>query len=96
MLFYCPLASRKLYSVTADLLADPAATDGQVAATVREVAARDFASDGLEHPAPGRLYLTDYETNAVRRQSPCGADRREPPYRVFRVKTDGTPVRLTG
>jgi sugar lactone lactonase YvrE len=33
---------------------------------------RGFASDGLEHDAQGRLYLTDYEHNAVRRRGTDG------------------------
>ena len=34
-LYYCPLASRRLYSVSTDALLDPSLTDAEVAATVR-------------------------------------------------------------
>jgi sugar lactone lactonase YvrE len=71
-LYYCPLASRHLYSVRTDALADPEQTDRQVAATVEDLGDRGFASDGLEHDAEGRLYLTDYEHNAVLRRTPEG------------------------
>ena len=74
-LYYCPLASRRLHSVSVDALADPNQTDRQVAATVKKVADRDYASDGLESDAAGNLYLTDYEHNAVHRRGPDGRDR---------------------
>ena len=70
-LYYCPLASRHLYAVGVDELADPAAADDKAAATVEDLGDRGFASDGLEHDNRGRLYLTDYEHNAVLRR---GAD----------------------
>ena len=71
-LYYCPLASRHLYRVSADALSDPAASDAAVAATVEDLGDRGFASDGLEFDAQGRLYLTDYEHNAVLRRTPAG------------------------
>jgi sugar lactone lactonase YvrE len=71
-LYYCPLASRHLYSVRTDALADPEQTDRQVAATVEDLGDRGFASDGLEHDAEGRLYLTDYEHNSVLRRTADG------------------------
>jgi sugar lactone lactonase YvrE len=71
-LYYCSLASRHLYSVSAEALADPEATDRQVADTVEDLGDRGFASDGLEFDADGRLYLTDYEHNAVLRRSADG------------------------
>jgi sugar lactone lactonase YvrE len=67
-LYYCPLASRHLYSVSAEALADPTVSDAQVAATVQDHGDRGFASDGLEHDADGRLYLTNYEDNAILRR----------------------------
>ena len=38
----------------------------KVASTVKDLGAKDFASDGMECDSEGRLYLTDYEHNAVR------------------------------
>jgi sugar lactone lactonase YvrE len=71
-LYYCPLAGRHLYSVSVDALADHDQTDEQVAATVKDLGDRGFASDGLECDHRGRLYLTDYENNAIRRRTADG------------------------
>lgn len=65
-LFYSPLASRRLYSVSVDALVDRALPDAEVGRTVRDEGEKG-ASDGLESDAQGRLYVTDYERNAVRR-----------------------------
>lgn len=70
-LFYCPLASRKLYSVSLDKLSDPSVSDAEVAKTVCEVVEKG-ASDGLESDSQGRIYATDYEHNAVHRISLTG------------------------
>jgi sugar lactone lactonase YvrE len=71
-LYYCPLSSRRLYSVSVDALADPALTDEKVAETVRDHGDKGGASDGLESDAQGRVYLTDYEHNAIHRMTPDG------------------------
>jgi sugar lactone lactonase YvrE len=71
-LYYCPLASRHLYRGRAGALADPVLPDEKAAATVEDLGDRGFASDGLEHDAEGRLYLTDYEHNAILRRTPDG------------------------
>lgn len=133
-LYYCPLASRRLYSVDTDLLLDESAGDEQVAATVRDEGMKP-ASDGLESDAQGRIYATAYELNSIVRRGTDGryetllhdarllwpdtlslaedgylyvianqlhrqkdytggADERRKPYGLFRVMTDGTPVRL--
>ncbi|HZI10336.1 MAG TPA: L-dopachrome tautomerase-related protein, partial [Myxococcus sp.] len=63
-LFYCPLSSRALYSVSVDALADEKLPDAEVLKTLRKEE-RQFASDGLESDAQGRVYLTDWEHNAV-------------------------------
>ena len=67
-LFYCPLVSRKLFSVSVDALSDPNADEAQVAQTVQEHGGRGYCSDGLETDAQNNLYLTDYENNAVHRR----------------------------
>ncbi len=69
-LYYCPLSSRRLYRVpTAALLAD-----GEIdPKAVEDLGARPFASDGLESDAQGRLYLTNYEHNAVMRRNADGS-----------------------
>src|SRR5262249_21982204 len=71
-LFYCPLTSRHLYSVSVEALADPTKSDDEVAATVRDLGEKGGASDGLEADAQGSVYLSDYEHNAIRRRSPAG------------------------
>jgi sugar lactone lactonase YvrE len=71
-LYYTPLVSRHLYSVSVDALADPGAGEADVAATVQDLGDRGFCSDGLEQDSQGRVYLTDYEHNAVRRRNTDG------------------------
>ncbi len=133
-LYYCPLASRRLYSVSTAALLSPNLTDAEVAATVRDEGMKP-ASDGLESDAQGRVYATAYEHNAIVRLKPDGfyetlvadprilwpdtlslaadgylyftanqlhrqpnyhngQDLRVKPYSLFRIKVDGTPVRL--
>ena len=69
MLYYCPLTSRHFYSVDIDALADRSKSDPDVAATVKDLGEKGGAGDGLESDAQGRVYLTDYEHNAIRRWS---------------------------
>ncbi|MBX9584630.1 MAG: hypothetical protein K2X87_30375 [Gemmataceae bacterium] len=71
-LYYCPLAGRHLYAVPTDVLADPNTPDEKAAAAVQDLGDRGFASDGLESDDQGRLYLTDYEHNAVLRRTADG------------------------
>jgi sugar lactone lactonase YvrE len=66
-LYYCALASRKLYSVSVDALVNRAIPDSQVGSTVRDESTRPGAADGLESDAQGRIYATDYEHASVRR-----------------------------
>src|ERR1700691_3592175 len=68
-LYYCPLTSRHLYSVSVDALADQSRADAEVAATVKDLGEKGGAGDGLESDAQGRVYLSDYEHNAIRRRS---------------------------
>lgn len=70
-LFYCPLASRRLYSVSVDALSEPTTPASRVAATVVDHGDKG-ASDGLESDAQGRVYLTAYEHNAILRRMPDG------------------------
>jgi sugar lactone lactonase YvrE len=71
-LFYCPLAGRRLYSVSVDALANEQLNDSQVAATLIDHGDKGGASDGLESDAQNRVYLTNYEHNAILRRSPDG------------------------
>jgi sugar lactone lactonase YvrE len=63
-LFYCPLASRQLHSVSIDALVDQKVSVQKVADTVT-TERRNFASDGLESDSKNRIYLTDWEHNAI-------------------------------
>ncbi|MEU0153143.1 L-dopachrome tautomerase-related protein [Micromonospora fulviviridis] len=71
-LHYCPLASRRWYSVATDALADRTLRAEQVAATVVDEGDKGGGSDGLETDDSGAFYLTSYEHNAVLRRRPDG------------------------
>jgi sugar lactone lactonase YvrE len=71
-LYYCPLSSRHLYSVEVDALArEGTSRDRPVA--VHDLGEKGGASDGLESDAQGRVYLSDYEQNAIHRRAVNGA-----------------------
>ncbi|SEC39703.1 Sugar lactone lactonase YvrE [Streptomyces sp. 3213] len=80
-LYYCPLSSSRLHSVSTDALADPDATDAEVAATVENLGFKPMA-DGLESDDKGRLYGGDLEHNAIWRRNPNGT------YRTLAQGTD--------
>jgi sugar lactone lactonase YvrE len=67
-LFYCPLGSRRLYSVATDELVDRSFDEDRVGATVIDEGDRGGASDGLETDADGYIYSTNYEHNAILRR----------------------------
>jgi sugar lactone lactonase YvrE len=71
-LYYSPLTSRHLFSVSVDSLADQSRSDADVAATVKDLGEKGGAGDGLESDAQGRVYLSDYEHNAIHRRSLSG------------------------
>jgi sugar lactone lactonase YvrE len=69
-LFYAPLASRRLYSVSTDALANENASDAEVARTIIDHGDKG-ASDGLETDDRDAIYAASYELNAIERR---GAD----------------------
>jgi sugar lactone lactonase YvrE len=69
-LYYCPLGSRKLYSVDTNALSDQSLKEQEVGATVTDEGDRGGASDGLESDSAGNIYSTNYEHNAILRRSP--------------------------
>lgn len=71
-LYYCPLMSRRWYSVSTDALVDRAMSDDEVAATVVDEGDKGGVSDGLETDDKGRFYLTNAEHNAILRRLPDG------------------------
>jgi sugar lactone lactonase YvrE len=72
-LYYCPLASRRWYSVATDALVDRSRSDDEVAATVVDEGDKGSAGDGMETDDRGRLYITDGEHNAIHRRLPDGS-----------------------
>lgn len=66
-LYYCPLGSRKLYSVAIDALVNRDISEEEVAKTVQNHGDRGGASDGLESDSEGNIYSTNYEHNAILR-----------------------------
>lgn len=71
-LYYCPLASRRLYHVSADALADRDLPDARVADTVVDDGDKGTGADGLETDDQGRIYVTAYEHDAILRRLPDG------------------------
>lgn len=70
-LYYCPLISRRLYSVDATLLADPNVSDEDVANSVLDLGQK-AVSDGLGCDDQGRVYASDLEHNCIRRRDAAG------------------------
>ncbi|HEX5891662.1 MAG TPA: L-dopachrome tautomerase-related protein [Nitrososphaeraceae archaeon] len=69
-LYYCPLGSRKLYSVDTGTLVDRTSDNRKVADTVVNEGDRGGAADGLESDATGYIYSTNYEHNSILRRHP--------------------------
>ncbi len=67
-LYYCPLGSRKLYSVDTDALTNRSLEEQKVIDTIIYEGDRGGASDGLESDNAGYIYSTDYEHNAILRR----------------------------
>ncbi len=70
-LYYCPLSSRKLYSVSIEALIDRTVQADALAGSVADLGDKG-ASDGLESDAEGNLYATAYEHSAVLKRSAGG------------------------
>jgi sugar lactone lactonase YvrE len=71
-LWYCPLISRRWYSVSTAALRDRGSTDAEVAATVVDEGDKGGGADGLEADDAGCIYATSYEHDAVVRRKPDG------------------------
>jgi sugar lactone lactonase YvrE len=71
-LYYCPLASRQLYSVSTDALVDRSMDESRVAQTVVNEGNKGGGADGLETDSEGRIYATSYEHNAIVRRDTSG------------------------
>ena len=75
-LFYCPISSRQLYSVSIDAMMDRSKSESEVAATVKDLGVKGM-SDGLESDASGNVYAGDEERSQVKYGKPGG------PYKVL-------------
>jgi sugar lactone lactonase YvrE len=73
-LYYRPLISHHLYSVSVDALADTNRTEAEVESTAQDLGDIGYASDGLESDDQGNLYLSDYEHQAIHRRDSNGTD----------------------
>lgn len=71
-IFYCALASKRLWSVAADALVDRDLDDEAVAATVRDEGDQGAVGDGMETDTDGTIYITAGEQDAILRRSPDG------------------------
>ena len=71
-LYYCPLSSRRLFSVPTALLRDRSADEAAVAQAVADLGEKG-ASDGLEVDDKGRVYAGDYEHDSIRQRQVDGA-----------------------
>lgn len=70
-LYFTPLSSRHLYSVSTALLRDANFSEQQLTAAVQDLGEKG-ASDGLEADAAGAIYAGDYEHNSIRKRLPDG------------------------
>jgi sugar lactone lactonase YvrE len=70
-LYYCPLSSNRLYSVSTAALRDKTIPDAKVADTIKLVTGKG-PSDGLESDIAGNIYAGDYATNSIIRIAPNG------------------------
>ena len=68
-LYYCPLAGRKLYSVSTESLLDKSVDDQSASKAVKDEGNKGGGSDGLESDAEYHVYATNYEQNAILRRS---------------------------
>jgi sugar lactone lactonase YvrE len=71
MLFYCPLSSRQLYSISTESLRDRAIPDFKLSDLVQYWGEKG-ASDGMITDAKGNVYAGDYENDSIRKILPNG------------------------
>ncbi|KPA89159.1 MULTISPECIES: L-dopachrome tautomerase-related protein [Pseudomonas] len=70
-LYFCPLSSRHLYSISTALLRDASVSEAELEKAVVDLGEKG-ASDGLEADANGSVYAGDYEHDAIRQRLPDG------------------------
>ena len=75
-LYYCPVSSRQLYSVSIDAMMEKKKSESDVAKTIKDLGIKGM-SDGLESDAQGRIYAGDEERAQMKYGKPGG------PYKVL-------------
>jgi sugar lactone lactonase YvrE len=71
-LYYCPFASRRLWSVAVDAMMHRDSDDAAVASVIDE-GDKGSTGDGMETDEQGRIYITAGERNSVDRLLPDGS-----------------------
>ncbi|QHW31748.1 gluconolaconase [Paenibacillus rhizovicinus] len=71
MIFFCPLTSRQLYSISAEALRDRTIPDSELSYHVKYWGEKG-ASDGMITDAKGNVYAGDYENDSIRKIWPNG------------------------
>lgn len=71
-LYYCPLSSRRLYSISTAHLRDATLSDVDLDRQVKGLGAKPLV-DGMIMDETGRLYLSAFEHNALMRRLPDGS-----------------------
>ncbi len=66
ILYFCPLASRDLYSIETEVLRDESIPDKALHSYVKYLGEKG-ASDGLITDGKGTIYAGDYENNSIRK-----------------------------
>jgi sugar lactone lactonase YvrE len=67
--YYTAFSRREIHAVSTDSLTDRELADEQVEKSVKKIANKTSANDGICCDAQGRIYTTDYEENAIHRFS---------------------------
>jgi sugar lactone lactonase YvrE len=71
-LWYCPLASRRWFSISTNALWDRGAEEVDVGLEVTDEGDKGGGADGLETDDKGRIYATSWEHDAIVRRLPDG------------------------
>ena len=74
-LYYTTVASRDVYAISTDLLAEREPTkEPDVQAGMKKIATKPSGNDGILCDAQGRIYTTDFEDGSIRRVDPKTGD----------------------
>jgi sugar lactone lactonase YvrE len=90
-LYYTPLTSRSVYAVPVASLVDQNLPAERVAQSVRKIAQKPSANDGIICDARGRIYTTDFEDQSIRVIIPMAAEPAGGGAQVAAGRTDDSP-----